>query len=353
METRKVQRVGFSTLVVSLPRDWTKQVGLKRGDIITFKREEDGSLKITAGIEHEKKESVRCIVNADLCKEPRLLTRVITANYILGRDAIHIVWKGEPYPGHLDEIRSTVKHLTGLGIVEQTLKHVTLHNFIDPTKYSIYGMLKRNYVIFSSMLAACIQALVERKDDLAREVLRMEDEIDQLYWLVVRQIHLASQDKVIAKKIGVEDYMNLLGDRIVAKDLEEMADYSEGIAKEVIKILGSGYRLTDGISKGIKKLSDSVQSISDRVMEAFFTRDVEKANRIIEEVEAFDEFEKNLVENMLARIEDLEVAISLRSIVRSLGQITRYCGMIAEVTINRVMMQANEICTFEVEELSQ
>ncbi|MCP8320645.1 MAG: phosphate uptake regulator PhoU [archaeon] len=351
MDTRKVQQVGFSTLIVSLPRDWAKEAGLKRGDVITFKREEDGSLKIIPGIEHEKKELIRCIVSADLCKEPRLLTRVITANYILGRDTIQIVWKGEPFSEHLEEIRSTVRRLTGLGIVEQTLKYVTLHNFIDPTKYSIYEMLRRNHVILSSMLTAAIQALIEQKSELAREVLRMEDEADQLYWLIIRQIHLASQDKAIAKKIGIEDPLHLLGDRLVAQDLEEMADYSESIAKEVLKILSSGYKPSDEIIKSIRKMSSSVQRISNETMEAFFTFDARKANSVIEEVGTFDEFEKDLVEKILVHVEDVRVAISLRSIVRNLGQIAEYCDMMAECTINRAMDQTSGICKLEMEEL--
>ncbi len=351
MDTRKVQQVGFSTLIVSLPRDWAKEAGLKRGDVITFKREEDGSLKIIPGIEHEKKELVRCIVTADLCKEPCLLARIITANYILGRDTIQIVWKGEPFPEHLEEIRSTVRRLTGLGIVEQTLKYVTLHNFIDPTKYSIYGMLRRNHVILSSMLTVAIQALTERKSELAREVLRMEDEADQLYWLIIRQIHLASQDKVIAKKIGIDNPLHLLGNRVVAKDLEEMADYSESIAKEILKILASGHKPPDEIVKSIKKMSSSVQRISNDAMEAFFNSDARKANTVIEEAKTFDEFEKDLVEKILAQVEDVRVAISLRSIVRNLLQIAEYCDMIAEVTMNRTMEQSNEICKLEMEEL--
>ncbi|MCP8321819.1 MAG: hypothetical protein H3Z52_12930, partial [archaeon] len=50
-------------------------------------------------------------------------------------------------------------------------------------------------------------------------------------------------------------------------------------------------------------------------------------------------------------VEDLRVAISLRSIVRNLLQIAKYCNMIAEVTINRAMEQTNEICKLEMEEL--
>ncbi len=351
MDTRKIQQVGFSTLIVSLPRDWVKESGLKKGDIITFNREDDGSLKIVAGMEHEKKELVRCIINADLCKDPRLLTRVITANYILGRDSLQILWKGEPFPEHLEEIRSTVRRLTGLGIVEQTLKYVTLHNFVDPTKYSIYGMLKRIHVILSSMMTAAIQALAERKIELAKEVLRMEDEADQLYWLIVRQIHLAFQDKAIAKKISVEDPLHLLGDRMVAKDIEEMADYSESTAKEILKILDLGYRPSDEILKSIKKMSNSVQRVSNEAMEAFFARDAKRANSVIEEVETFEQLETDLVEKILAQVDNLRAAISLRSVVRNISQIAMYCNMISEITINRAMEQANEISKFEVEEL--
>ncbi len=31
MEARKVQKVGYSTLIVSLPKDWVEEVGLKQG----------------------------------------------------------------------------------------------------------------------------------------------------------------------------------------------------------------------------------------------------------------------------------------------------------------------------------
>ncbi|MCP8305050.1 MAG: phosphate uptake regulator PhoU [archaeon] len=349
-DTRKVQQVGLSTLVVSLPRDWTKEVGLKRGDVVTFKKEEDGSLRILSGTEREKTELMMCIIDADLCKEPRLLTRIITANYILGRDTIQVSWKGEPHPEHLEEIRSAVKHLTGLGIVEQTLNHVTLHNFIDPTKYSLYDMLRRIYVIFSSMLTIAIQALIKQKSELAIEVSRMEDEVDQFYWLIIRQIVLSSRNKAIAEKVGIENPLHVLGNRVVAKDLEEMADCAEDIAKETLKIIESGYKPSNEIMEGIKKMNSSVQGISEKSLEAFFDSDLKKANEIIEEVRSFVEIENDLVETILTHVDDLRAALSLRSIVRDLVQIAEYCRVISGVTIDRAVEQPDKICRFEKEE---
>jgi len=35
MEPRKVQKVGYSTLSVSIPMNWAKKRGIKKGDIVT------------------------------------------------------------------------------------------------------------------------------------------------------------------------------------------------------------------------------------------------------------------------------------------------------------------------------
>ncbi|HYB67701.1 MAG TPA: AbrB/MazE/SpoVT family DNA-binding domain-containing protein, partial [Candidatus Acidoferrales bacterium] len=100
MEARKVQRVGYSTLTVSLPRDWVEDVKLKAGDIVSIKREDDGSIKLVPGTEHKRDEIRNCVVNADLCDSTHLLTRVITANYILGHDTIQILAKDELKKNH-------------------------------------------------------------------------------------------------------------------------------------------------------------------------------------------------------------------------------------------------------------
>src|SRR6266566_317294 len=62
MEARKVQKVGYSTLIVSLPKDWVEEVGLKQGDIVSFRRESDGGITVYPGLTRER-ESFRYIVD--------------------------------------------------------------------------------------------------------------------------------------------------------------------------------------------------------------------------------------------------------------------------------------------------
>lgn len=345
MEARKVQRVGYSTLTVSLPRDWVEDVKLKAGDIVSIKREDDGSLKLIPGTEHKREEVKNCIVNADLCNSSNLLTRVITGNYILGHDTIQIVAKDELKKNHLEEIRATTQRLTGLSIVEQTLKQITLQSFVDPTRFPIYGLMRRLHIIISSMLEVSIKALVERRPELAAEVMRMEEESDRIYWLIVRQLLLAIRDRSVGTKIGIESPLHLAGNRVVAKSLEEMADSAENIANEVLalkdKEIGSEVILND-----IAKFSAQVIKISDHSVKALLTGDISLSNEAVEMVETAEDDERKLTQKVLTYVKDVSVAASLRIIMWNLGQIGKYCRMVGEVTINRILEKPSAICEY-------
>jgi len=345
MEARKVQRVGYSTLTVSLPRGWVQDVKLKAGDIVSIKREDDGSLKLIPGTEHKREEVKNCIVNADLCNSPNLLTRVITANYILGHDTIQVVAIDELKKVHLEEIRATTQRLTGVSIVEQTLKQITLQSFVDPTRFPIYGLMRRLHIIMLSMLDASIKALVERRSELAVEVSYMEKESDKIYWLIVRQLLLAIRDRSTGSKIGIESTVHILGNRVVAKILEEMADSAENIAIEVLA-LKDQEMASETILNDIAKFSAQVTKISEHSIKALLTGEIKLANESVETVETAENDERRLTQKVLTHVKDVSVAVSLRTIVWNLGQIAKYCRMIGEVTINRIMEKPSEICAY-------
>jgi len=347
LEARKVQRVGYSTLTVSLPRDWVEDVKLKAGDIVSIKREDDGSLKLVPGTEHKRDEVRNCSVNADLCDAPNLLTRVITANYILGHDTIQIVAKDELKRDHLDEIRATTQRLTGLSIVEQTMKQVTLQSFVDPTRFPIYGLMRRLHIIITSMLDVSVKALVERRHELASEVAHMEEESDRIYWLIVRQLLLAIRDRSVGTKIGIESPVHIAGNRVVAKTLEEMADSAECVANEVLALKDRTIN-SEAILGDIAKFANQILKVSDQTMKGLLTGDIAVANDSVEAVEACENDERKLTQKVLAHVKDPVVAVSLRIVVWNLGQIAKYCRMIGEVTINRILEKPSPICEYLV-----
>ena len=345
MEARKVQRVGYSTLTVSLPREWVEDVKLKAGDIVSIKREDDGTLKLIPGTEHKREEIKDCIVNADLCNSENLLTRVITANYILGHDTIQIVAKDELKKVHLEEIRGTTQRLTGLSIVEQTLKQVTLQSFVDPTRFPIYGLMRRLHIIINSMIDVSIKALVERRPELAAEVTHMEEESDRIYWLIVRQLLLAIRDRSVGTKIGIESPLHIPGNWVVAKTLEEMADSAENIANEVLSLKERAVP-TESMLNDIAKFSNQIMKTSDHTIKALLTGDISMSNEAVEMVETLETDERKLTQKVLANVKDVAAAASIRIIIWNLSQIGKYCRIVGEVTINRILEKPSSICDY-------
>jgi len=318
---------------------------MKAGDIVSIKREDDGSLKLIPGTEHKREEVKNCVVNADLCSSAHLLTRVITANYILGHDTIQVVAKDELKKTHLEEIRATTQRLTGLSIVEQTLKQITLQSFVDPTRFPIYGLIRRLHIIIASMLDASAKALTEGRPELAAEVSHMEEESDRIYWLIVRQLLLAIRDRSVGSKIGIESPLHIAGNRVVAKTLEEMADSAENIANEVLSLrdreIGSESMLNE-----ISKFAAQVTKIMEQSIKALLTSDILLANEAVELVEESENDERKLTQKVLSHTKDVVAAVGLRAIVWNLGQISKYCRMIGEVTINRILEKPTAICEY-------
>jgi len=347
MEVRKVQKVGHSTLTVSLPRDWVEQVGLKQGEVVTLRRTDDGALRLIPGLGRDGNEPTVAKVNADLCKEHELLSRIITGNYIEGRDSVVITTSKDLTSEHLWEIRSTVQRLMGLSIVEQTPKQVVIQSFVDPSKFPVAGLIQRLHRVGLSMQEAAIKALLEKRQDIAGEVLQMENEADKIYWLIVRQLILATTKIGAARDIGVFNPQHALGNRIVAKYLECIADCSESIAKEVIGIKDEDYQQHKTVLQEITEMSAAVQSISDNTMKAFSKLDIGLANKSIEDGKRAQGRNRKVSDRIVDEVHNRNVALGVRSIAWNLTEIARYCQMIAEVTINRYLEEPSEICSFK------
>jgi phosphate uptake regulator len=205
--------------------------------------------------------------------------------------------------------------------------------------------MRRLHIILSSMLDVSIKALVERRSDLASEVAHMEEESDRIYWLIVRQLLLAIRDRSVGTKIGIESPIHIPGNRVVAKTLEEMADSAENIANEVITLKDREV-VGDSILSDIAKFANEVTKTSEQSMKALLTSDILVSNDAIERVEGAENEERRLTQKVLTYVKDVNSAVSLRTIVLNLGQINKYCRIIGEVTINRILEKPTELCDY-------
>jgi len=339
-ETRKVQKLGYSSVGISLPKEWAEMSGLKPGSLVSVAIEDDGTLRIRAGPLDDQPIASEATIDADEWDGSEALTRLITGHYIVGRNTIRVRSREELTAGQLQEIHDAVRGLTGLTIVNQGPKFVTIENFAEPTRFPLDGLLRRLHYLTSRMEKLVLGVLAGEGGGNIEEVIRMESEVDRLYWLVVRQLLLAAQNRSVAGKIGEVEPRHLVGDRVVAVMLENVGDLWEEVAAGSVPMLKSARRVPKPFAEGMGPLRDKLERLMELTMTAFFTGDLAKAN------EALD-----LKADLEGDVRHLSVAIPemrcdrkanfcttctlLRSVLRPIEHIVKNYGTISQLTINR------------------
>jgi len=135
---RKINRVGTSTLTVSLPSKWAKQHGLKQGDEVDV-AEEDTSISITVG---KTKKTTKKVALRTEGFSTHLMNRVLGELYISGADEIIINLDSETIPDYKngrdvrvnDYVKKIIHRFIGIEIVYQTPSRIILQSMLAGEK---------------------------------------------------------------------------------------------------------------------------------------------------------------------------------------------------------------------------
>jgi len=109
-ETRKIQFTGKSTYIVSLPKKWVNDLGLKQGDQVSVGRQGISGLRIIPYNTRRKDESDVATIEIDEHDEKSSVVRKLVALYFLHFKTINIKPKtGRITPSIRIGIRDAVK----------------------------------------------------------------------------------------------------------------------------------------------------------------------------------------------------------------------------------------------------
>jgi phosphate uptake regulator len=141
--------------------------------------------------------------------------------------------------------------------------------------------------------------------------------------------------------------MHVVGNRVIAKSLERMADSASHVALESQKLKGNGKSVEVKITKGLLELSDKVRSLIEDSFNALMKGDLKKSNECIERVAACDALERSLTADVMRSVKEVNLAVGLRAIIWDVGQMARDAESIAEVGINRNLEKPSNFCQWE------
>jgi len=340
MESRKLQKVGYSTLSVSLPSNWVKEMNLKRGDSLFLVPEKDGSLKLFPSNLLKPREGIEeYICNADLCDDPKMLERIIVGSYILGRDILSIISSERVHSGHIEETRGIMRKLIGLGIIEETPDRITLQCSVDPRKFQLDMLLRRLSIISLTIVKEALQALVDFDASLAKDAIKREDEADMMYLLAMRLLVSAQRRREVAEEIGLKDPLHILYFGLMLRYLELIADYAEEIARRVIELLQKYEdKLPKWVIERISNLNDLAHDLVLKSVDCFFIGDIKIANSLLE-MRTFIELERDRL------MQELPEIPHLRLILWNITRIAYNGARIALIAIDNTLERKTKICT--------
>jgi phosphate uptake regulator len=339
LEMRKLQLVGRASFSVTLPPDWIKEYKLKPSDRITISQEEDGSLRLVPGTIPEEKE-IKITIDADRCKHPGLLGRLIVGGYLKGCDSIEIVSKHTISENHRREINNAIDGLMGLGIIESTSDHVTIQCVINHPRFPIVPLLKRLCELTSSMYWDSLQSLKDKDSSLAAGVINRENETNKIYWLSQRQLAAAAINKTILTKVGLKMTSDLALYRAISMRMWAVATYAADIASNKLSIEND---VGEADLQKIFRLGKMVHEINLSTCKAFFTEDVIMANDIIESFRPIEETKDEITKEVGTRIKEVKTLTHLMNIIRDIHRVGRYAKSIAEMTINSFVAEKNNL----------
>jgi len=331
VELRRIQKTGASTMTISLPKDWIRSNSIKQGDALAIRVMTDGTINIDPKMETEKSDSRKVIwVDADESKEH--LTRKLIGAYLAGYNIIEVRSKER-----LDlELKHAVKEISrmiiGPEVIEETSNTVVMHDLSDPVELPQEKCVRRMHLIVSSMHKDAILALKETDLSLAEDVIDRDADVDRLYWMAVKQYNMILKDRKLSEKIGVDIFegLNLM---LVARGIERIGDHAEKIASNTVIAINAKVEISN--QDEIGKLSASAISILDKAMEAFFLKNIDTANLIIDQ--GMELVQKGQDLNTNTRMPANVAAMVKTFVIDSINRTTMLAMDIAEIAINAAM----------------
>jgi phosphate uptake regulator len=327
-ETRKIQKTGGSTYVVSLPKKWIQNTGLRKGDQVTLSVTGGGALIV---VPHMPKESEKLVKIVELTQstDSKELLRLLIGAYVTGYDVIEIRSKGR-IP---TELRSTIqdfsRRVIGPEVVEESSNLVILQDVADHADLDMRKVVRRMHLMVRNMLEESIKAAKELDTKLAEEIIARDDEVDRLHWFVEKQHAMTRRNVTFAAKIKTT-WLESDSMLSTAKALERIADHASRIAHSV-KLIGN-QRVDAGTMRDLEQLSKDAISILDCSVEAVFKRDPSQANVCIERTSGLREKAKACLEEIMEKRG--KVAVGLAFMVESIERTGGYSSDIAEIAIN-------------------
>src|SRR3989344_1967050 len=265
---RKIVQHGSSTLIVSLPANWVKQNGIKKGDELDVS-EEGKTLVIGAD-----KVATNYSLTEDISKlKPFLVTRFLGRVYQKGYDKVFLVHNS---PELLKVIQEKMLELIGYEIIEQNDKTCLIQSISSKIELDFDNSLRKAFLIVKQMLETAYDAYKDGDKSTLENLYIKDIEVNRFTYFLRRQIN--REQYVAAER---EQQSHIL--YYLIENLEDLGDFFKKLAKNLA--------LTKKKNKDILNLLEMLRDQFELSYSYFYKANIEKANQAYS---IFTDIDKNI-----------------------------------------------------------
>ena len=319
-ESRKLQKTGGSTLIVSLPKKWTTENKLKAGSEVRLTEQPNSTITIDPNQTNLRKKISVVKCNNE---ESQHLFRDLIGVYLAGGTEIKVIGNPRLTVKERKTIRKFSASVIGLEIIEEEATQAILTDMSNPGALPFRTAIKRLYKIVSAMYNDSI-LILEGSEDLAADVVDRDKEADKLQWFIERQFNMMLENSNLSRQLEASAFEGVV--------YSNVARYLERIADHACRLAEIGY--VAGLIPGRKMLplANDAGDIMEEAMKSFINNDPRKATVIIDKGKKTMQKAQTYFENKYKKEMEhpLEFSIAMDAIMRT----TAYSTDISEATIN-------------------
>lgn len=251
---RKLIKIGDSTLLISVPREWVVANNLGKGDEIEIQADQD---KLTLWCDSRVKKE-RLVI--DVTEFGNMLSRLIYSVYRIGIDEVEFRTSNSE---SIDSIKSTIwKEAVGYEIIDQGqnfCKIVNVSGKID----DFQNILRRLFLVTLTMSGEAADSL--RKGRGFEKIIYMEQENNRLATMLIRAINKYGSHGF--KKAGPLYY--------IIQELERIGDQYKYLAQLMMKKNGKA-----PLSRQALRIFEDSSGLLRDVYDFFYSFQPAKSNEI-------------------------------------------------------------------------
>jgi phosphate uptake regulator len=336
---RKVQVTGGNSFVVSLPKTWVNDVGLRASDPVAVLVQPDSSLLIVPRRDIRAPSKSEAILEATQGLDKDFLLRHFISYYLAGYDTIRITL-GRSDGALRGFIREGIRRkLVGVEIIEESSGGILTQCLSGYVDLPLKKALERMAIIAGGMLTDSVAVLEAGGKGLATEVIERDDEVDRFYHFLLRQLNIAVRDRSVIQEIGLTSTRDCLGYRLVVKSVERVADHAAGIAMQAEDL----QNLPESAVKKISEMATTARKVFDSSISSLLRLDGKIAEEAIAKTKEVVLMEGKLSGEVLApRMSGTQIA-SAKLMLEGIRRTAEYGSDIAEVAIDLTVAEPQTV----------